>query len=195
MKQKTSRRKQESKSYSILPELREKTRDPPNWRRKSISQNPTTLVIKSLNKLVIEEKFLNWIKGIYEIVESQSRAETIMGGEVKFTHVNNSVERLCCNKWQKKEAMHCKQRWGQDECVYRYFFCLSRRDFRECLHAGENNWAQQVKLIMQKKKGRVQEQKTLRRWRQVVPGHTFKDWSLKARGPIPQLYQEIKKKD
>lgn len=57
---------------------------------------------KSLNRLEIEEKFLNWIKGIYKTVESV-RTRTIMGGEVQSIHGNKSVEKSSCDEDREKQ--------------------------------------------------------------------------------------------
>lgn len=58
-------------------------------------------MIKSLNKLEIEEKSLNWLKGIYKSTALWSTTQISMGGEVSFIHVNNSMEKLLCGEWQE----------------------------------------------------------------------------------------------
>lgn len=77
-------------------------------------------MIKSLNKLEIEEKSLHWLKGIYKSTTLWSAAQTSMGGEVQFIHVN-SMEKLHCDEWQENAPIRVA-RCGVKASVFVYIY-------------------------------------------------------------------------
>ena len=86
-----------------------------------------TFMVKSLNKLEIEKKFLDWIKSIYETTASL-RTQTLRGGEMQSIHVSSSIEKSCCDEWLKESSHVCRQ-MGDKASILIEFLLFEQKSF------------------------------------------------------------------